>query len=146
MNDDAIAEMLAERRRQSELIIAAYESMRPKDRRGSALAIWRCKQKGCTLLFVWRSPMGTLFYQPRHKSSPGMNLETSTESGRRKNTFDGDNHWKPTAGVLDHLRGWGAQASLTVQCGHIPRQSIYEPDLFEVVDAATPGRPTTVIL
>lgn len=146
MHDDELAAVLADRRRQSDLIGAAYEAMKPKDRRAAALAIWRCEQKGCTLLHVWRSPMGILFYQPRYTSSPGMNAESSTEAGRAKNTFDGDNHWKPTAGVLDHLRDWGKDAGLTVQCAHIPRQTIAEPDLFAVVDAGTPGNPRTVIV
>lgn len=146
MTDDALVAELLKRRRQSETIIAAYEAMKPKDRRAAALAIWRCEQKGCTLLYVWRSPMGTLFYQPRYKSSPGMNAEWSNEAGRARNTFDGDNHWKPTAGVLDQLRPFGDEAGMFVQCGHIPRTKLYVPDLFPVIDAATPGSPRTIIL
>lgn len=145
MNDDALVAELLKLRRQSEMIIAAYEAMKPKERRAAALAIWRCRQRGCTLQFVWRSPLGTLFYKPGYKSSPRMNEEWSNEAGRAKNTFDGRNHWKPQAGSLDALLEH-AEGCVYLECSHIPRISLQVSEMASVIDAATPGSPQVIIV
>jgi len=142
--DQKLIDALQVMREQQQIIITAYESQPSKAKKGAALAEWWCPA-GDRLLFVWKSPMGTLFYQKRYKLSPGMNEKLSNEAGRKKNTFDGVNHWLPRAGNLDHLREWGDQAGLRLTCGH-RMVHVRVPELFDVIDNAVPGRPTKVFV
>lgn len=40
-------------------------------------------------------PGRVLLHQKRHKFSDRINEARSSEAGRRRNTFDGEDHWKP---------------------------------------------------
>ena len=50
------------------LIKAAYESHRARIK-ASLLLEYRCPQRGCLLLHVWRSPAGLMYYRPRPLSA-----------------------------------------------------------------------------
>lgn len=122
-------------------IIAAFESAQGRRAaKAAALAEYRCPS-GCLLLYVWRSPMGVLFYQPPYKLSAARNDAQSSPSGRAKNTRDGERRWNAQAGILDRLRSWESEVGLSLQCDHVQR---HEPvdKLLTVMDAATPGHPT----
>ena len=56
---------------------------------------YRCAKHRCLLLDVVETPLGVVLHQKRFKQSAEVNEGRSNEAGRAKNTFDGDNHWKP---------------------------------------------------
>ena len=143
-----LAELIESRRAFAATIRAMYEGGGPAARkhiRAATVLEYRCRTKGCLLLIAWRSPQGLLFYQPDYKLSPTMNTADSNESGRARNTLDGDRHWMPTAGSLDDFRGWGPTCALHMDCRHV-RRPIPTDDLLAAAEAATPGntRPTLV--
>lgn len=56
---------------------------------------YRCdNERHCLLLDVIETSLGTLLHQNRYKYSEAENEQRSSESGRRKNTYDGENHWQ----------------------------------------------------
>jgi len=81
---------------------------------------FRCAGRRCLLLDAIETPAGIIVHQKRHKVSPPRNEAASNEAGRRANTFDGVNHWRPRtyhlgASALAHD---DPGASLTIQCDH----------------------------
>lgn len=100
------------RRRAAE---AAYGALRGQGKLGSHRVLtYRCARR-CLLLDVLRfpEPVGIIVHQPRYKLSPTRNAESSSESGREKNTEDGDRRWRSRFYGVDEL----LNAALT--CDHL---------------------------
>lgn len=87
------------------------------------LRYWCDRHKRCLLLDAVGLPTGdVILHQKRYKLSDELNLARSSADGRAKNTFDGENHWKPrtyyidtSALDLDDTDG----ATLEIQCDHV---------------------------
>ncbi|WP_404371008.1 hypothetical protein [Kytococcus sedentarius] len=95
---------------------AAYESLK----RLGGLAdhrviVYRCADRGCTLLDVLQlpDPVGRFYYRPVYKLSPERNTGGSTPEGRARNTLDGDRRWKAAA-----MPG-GDPIGYTLNCDHL---------------------------
>jgi hypothetical protein len=102
---------------------------------------YRCAARRCLLLVVWRTPDGFMFYQPSYRLAADVNAQSSTPSGRARNTIDGERAWKPQAGLLDgRYRGLPNGGGLTLQCGHVRRIAPGD-ELLDYAEAATPGAP-----
>lgn len=90
---------------------------------------YRCATPArCLLLDAVETPMGVLLHQRRFKQSPMLNEARSSESGRAKNTSDGNNHWMPrtywlTASALSILTApeviGGETGRQSIQCDHV---------------------------
>lgn len=83
---------------------------------------YRCAAQKCLLLDAVETPQGVLLYQKRYKLSPAINEATSTESGRRANTYDGLNHWRSRAYWLSQAAlAWLDQeiAFQSLDCDHV---------------------------
>lgn len=120
--------------------LATYST--PEGRRAVkavALAEYRCAGHGCLLFHVWRSPAGVMFYRPPYKLSDARNETESSAEGRKANTYDGENHWRPNAGSLEVARGWDGHA-MPLQCDHV-QLNVETARILEDADNATPGRP-----
>lgn len=122
--------------------IRAHDSVDPRRLRTVMLAEYRCPVRGCLLLHAWQSPAGVLFYRPAYKIGREMNLTESSESGRARNTTDGENHWKPQAGLLDTYRdvGWREGVRITLRCDHV-NVAVHPGKIIRDIDAAEqPGK------
>lgn len=73
---------------------------------------YRCSQR-CLLLDVVVTPQGTLLAFPRYKLSPALNAESSSESGRAKNTEDGDRRWRGRAFFAESV------GNCPLNCDHV---------------------------
>lgn len=80
---------------------------------------YRCPRR-CLLADVLNTQQGLIVHQPRYKLSPALNSKTSNESGRRKNTEDGDRRWKARTYPI------GLAANLTLACDHVPAHHVLE--------------------
>lgn len=141
----AVIAGLAEQRRNLQDLLDKYvprfESKYRDFFKGRERAIWRCKQRGCTLLLVWDAPEGTLWLRPAYKLSHGLNIESSSEAGRANNTLDGDRHWKANVAPFDQVRGYDPGGGLSLECRHVHRY-VNRDELVAAVDNSRPGEPT----
>lgn len=82
---------------------------------------YRCAADRCTLLDVVETPLGIVLHQIRFKQSHGVNQVRSSEGGRRKNTYDGDNHWRPrTYWLSESALNWPDDAGgQDLICDHV---------------------------
>lgn len=63
---------------------------------------YRCATPArCLLLDAVETPLGLLLHQRRYKYSEAENEARSSESGRRKNTYDGASHWRERTYYLE---------------------------------------------
>lgn len=145
MSDD-LAALLAELDHEAEVVAAAYESAGRKRIAPVTVATFHCAaRRSCTLLTVWRTPAGLMFYRPRYRNSPALNAAESNAEGREANTEDGERRWRARAGNLDRLRDWGEHAGMELNCDHA-HTFMRMPDLLAVVDRGTPGAPTRCVV
>ena len=82
----------------------------------------------CLLLDVVVLPDDVLLHQKRYKYSDSENAARSSESGRRRNTYDGENHWRARTyfigtSALAHPEDDGLQ-QLGLTCDHILEYSL----------------------
>lgn len=61
---------------------------------------YRCPER-CQLLDAIDISGTVLLHQKRFKQSDAVNRKRSSDAGRAKNTFDGNNHWKPRTYFID---------------------------------------------
>lgn len=136
---DAIARMRAN----ADVIRAAYEALPREMLRDALLVEYRCpNRRGCLLLHAWRGSDGRLLYYVRdYRLSRARNADQTVESARRRNTLDGDRHWKPRAGDLTDLAGWGSSIGLDLQCDHLSPVVVTAADVTADADRATRGNP-----
>lgn len=145
MADDleAFWQMIRQSGERDEAIAAAYLAIPKRRLRQVLLVEYRCYAgAGCLLLHIWQSPQGILFYKQGAKLSSTRNAAMSNESGRRRNTVDGDRDWRGYGGVLDDLRSWADTAvGLPLQCAHV---DTYAPAaaVLRDTDQSRPGNPT----
>jgi len=99
-----------------------------------------CRKRGCVLAVVVRLGDDILIRTRDYKLSPGMNLDKSAESARRKNTLDGDNHWPGHTFDVRAHGGGGASARVDMICRHGLR-TVSAADILEAVDGVQPGHP-----
>ena len=92
------------------------------------LSEYRC-QSGCLLLQLFQTPTGVAFFIPRYKLSRNVNAASSSESGRRVNTEDGENHWKEQIWQLSPAK------NLSLNCDHIKQYILEQPEI------GSPGSP-----
>lgn len=110
--------------------LAYYQALKKARRLKDVLmAEYRCSD-GCLLLHLFQTPAGTAFYAPRYRLSPGVNAESSNESGRAANTEDGERKWKAHANLVS------AAANFPLNCDHVLNHVIDMPALSN-----TPGNP-----
>lgn len=69
-------------------------------RRRFLAATFRCRQRRCVLAFIYNTGDHVIVDQPGYKLSRSENAERSNESGRRKNTYDGERKWKRQTFIL----------------------------------------------
>lgn len=84
---------------------------------------YRCHAERCLLLDALAVGDAVLLHQKRFKNSDEVNQRRSNEAGRARNTFDGDNHWKPRSywigqSALAHPEDRPAPR-LSIQCDHV---------------------------
>lgn len=83
---------------------------------------YRCHARRCLLLDAVETPLGVVCHQIRFKQSDGVNEARSSATGRAKNTFDGNNHWRPRTYYVDvSALAWPQTTGsrLSVQCDHV---------------------------
>lgn len=134
----------AQRRELQDLFDKYVPRFENKDRdffKGRERAIWRCKQRGCTLLLVWDAAEGTLWLRPAYKLSHGLNLESSNAAGREHNTIDGHRHWKANLAPFDQVRGYDPGGGISLECRHVHRY-VDRDEMVSAVDSSRPGEPT----
>jgi hypothetical protein len=83
---------------------------------------YRCTSR-CLLLDAIEAGESVLLHQKRYKNSDEINLRRSNEAGRARNTFDGDNHWKPRSywigqSALAHPEDL-PEPRISLQCDHV---------------------------
>lgn len=138
--DEDLRALLAEVKDRDAFLLDLYESNRAAARRLAVLEI-RCKPPNrCLLLHVWKVGGAVAYYRPPYKLSPKLNQATSSESGRRANTRDGNNHWNAHASLLDD--GW----EMALQCDHYLHGAYPTADLLALADSAAAGKPVRLIL
>lgn len=92
---------------------AVYDALRTTGKVSShRLLTYRCPRR-CLLLDVVNTPDGLILHRPRYKLSPRLNAESSNESGRTKNTEDGDRRWTANTGFVE---SWG---NVPLTCDHL---------------------------
>lgn len=126
-------------REQDEFLQSLYETQRESVRRAAVL-VARCRNRGCLLLEAWKIQGHVAAYKPGFKQSRTLNLERSNESGRQRNTYDGDRHWKPHAFLLDAARDW-PEHRVTLQCDHVELM-IATSALLQMAEQSAAGHPT----
>gem|GEM_PF-3605709 len=100
-----------------------------------ASLVYRCP-RGCALAAVYVTEFGVIIRTQGYKLSATVNEVSSTESGRVKNTTDGDRHWRPQVYFLDQA------ANVGVACDHL-RQRVLTVERIES-DLARRVRNVTV--
>lgn len=103
---------LDERRELAETTYQAFIDSPNRQRSQHAVA-YRCRVRGCLLADVVSTAAGVVIHQPAYKLSAARNAATSSADGRRANTFDGKNHWKPRTFFADMA------GDLRVECDHV---------------------------
>ena len=137
MSDDEMARIWELLGREETLVRHAFEAAGRKRIEAATVATFHCRAKrSCTVLTVWRTPQGLMFYRPRHRTSPAVTAAESSASGRAKNTEDGDGRWRAKTYFLDQA------ANVTLDCDHL-RQRILDVD---TVDADAHARRGLVIV
>jgi hypothetical protein len=123
-------------------IIAAYKALKVTGTLpGVTLHRYQCRQRGCTLVVVFRLPAGVVAYTPPYRLSPGLTQRDTSESGRAKNSVDGANHWPAHGYDLADLAAWDGAAGIPIQCAH-KRENLDPRDMLAAVANVTPGKPT----
>ena len=97
------------------------------------LRYW-CANERCLLLDAIEVADTIVLHQKRYKYSPAENADRSSESGRRANTYDGENHWKEHSyfigtSALAHPEDDGLQY-LGLHCDHIAEYAL-QPSEFD---------------
>ena len=126
-------------------VVARYEVMSRRELSSVLILEYRCP-KGCLLLHVWNSPIGRLWYQPRHKLSKTRAVAETVEEARLKRTEDGLRVWKARGGDFDDFIKFfnfdPTQGGLSMNCDHV-REVVLLCDRLETDAAAgRPGSPT----
>lgn len=105
---------------------AIYEALRSTGRLPRQRALtYRCRNRArCLLLEVIPTPEGLLFHTPEYKLSRKLNEASSSESGRAKNTVDGQRHWR------GHSFFEESAGNCPVNCDHV-RDAIELADVRE---------------
>jgi hypothetical protein len=111
----AIRQQVAEREARIEHATQIYEALKTYGQLHShRLLTYRCQAGRCTLLdVVDGAAPGLILGFPRYKTSPAKTEVSSTQSGRRKNTEDGDRHWKGRGFFGNDFSG-----ALPLNCDH----------------------------
>lgn len=82
---------------------------------------YRCERR-CQLLDAIETPQGIILHQIRFKQSHEVNQQRSNAAGRRANTVDGANHWKPRTYFIE-VSALGIRQDpgprLAIQCEHV---------------------------
>jgi hypothetical protein len=104
---------------------ALYVALRGDTKRlgiARRLTYW-CSTERCMLLDAIEVGETVLIHQKRFKTSPEINDRRSSEAGRARNTFDGENHWKPrTYWIESSALAYPDDRPpmrLSVQCDHV---------------------------
>ncbi|CAN5322976.1 hypothetical protein BH11ACT1_BH11ACT1_18180 [soil metagenome] len=91
---------------------------------------YRCARR-CLLAEVLRTTSGLVIHHDRYKMSPTRNETSSSASGRRVNTEDGDRRWKARTYFITEA------ANLTVSCDHIANRTIEIRDVLAALESGT---------
>lgn len=117
----ALAERFhADKKLRSRFLAATYRCHVPNDR-----------GERCVLAYVYNTPHGIIVHHPAYKISPELNERSSSESGRRVNTLDGDRHWKQRNYFLSQA------ANLTMNCRHVRHEIVEVEHVKEAVRTDT---------
>lgn len=98
--------------------------------------VFRCEKRKCPLLYVYDTVQGLILHQPRYKNSEIVNAESSSESGRRANTIDGDRRWKSQSYFFSQV------SNPVLNCDHIDRTVVTD----EEIEAAVKKKRRTVVV
>lgn len=117
-----------ERKRAGE---AAYKALKTQGKLAShRLIAYRCSRR-CLLIDVvqFPEPVGVIVHQPRYRLSPELNAASSSESGRAKNTEDGDRRWREQFMVPETM------LNVTATCDHLAQIAVSKERMQRDVDA-----------
>lgn len=132
-----LGDMFARLEAESMAAEAEYERLRASKSLASHQAVaYRCAARKCLLLDVVTTPLGVIVHRPAYRLSPSINAAGSNESGRAKNTTDGDRRWKA------HTFPRGQAMDLSLHCDHTPGPILAEQRL----DSDIAARRGVVIL
>lgn len=108
-----LAEMFAAGKDRTALAESVYDALEAPGKLSSHRVLtYRCPRR-CRLLEVIVTPQGLLLAFPRYKMSPTVNAERSSESGRAKNTEDGDRRWRRRAFFAESV------GNCPLNCDHV---------------------------
>ena len=94
------------------------------------LVAYRCAtDHRCLLLDVLRIPGQVIVHAPPYRLSPNLNTKRSSESGRAKNTRDGDRRWK------GHTFDAGSALNFTLNCDHVASVVLEKSEVQSDIDA-----------
>jgi hypothetical protein len=112
--------------------------------KGSMLAYYRCRAKGCLLLAIWQTPKGLEFFAPAARISDrftsagqwhwlGFNREGEKKTGDRAGSLD-----EVSASL--QAGGW-----LWLLCEHV-KESMWVSDIRRDAANRRPGQPAEIFL
>ncbi len=117
-------QLIRDGKSRTEAAEAFYQMLERRGEIRSHLVVtYRCPRR-CLLAQVLRTNQGLIVHRARYKLSPGLNSQASSESGRSKNTEDGDRRWKASTFYLDQA------VNVTLDCDHL-RAAILEVPRIE---------------
>lgn len=91
---------------------------------------YRCgHERRCLLLDVVQTPRGLIFHNPPYKLSPARNDADSSESGRARNTRDGDRHWNAQTYFASEC------LNVSLNCDHVHRVTLDKDEIQSDLDA-----------
>ncbi len=129
---------IGELRARNDVAERVYAALRSTGKLSShRILTYRCERPRCLLLDVVSLPQGVIFHTPVYKLSPSANETTSSESGRTKNTRDGNRRWRERTKFASDC------VNVALQCDHL-RQVVLEKSAIQ--DDLDAGHADMVVL
>lgn len=132
MSEDVLKRLFEAKEGREQQAEAFYAMLTERRQLKSHRAVtYRCERR-CMLADVLVTQAGILVHLPPYRLSPSVNAVSSSESGRRERTIDGDRRWRPRTFMLaDAL-------NITFNCDHV-RSHVLENAVIESDVSATRG-------
>lgn len=99
-----------------------------------------CSKCGKPRATVIRIGGRTIVRTKDYRNSPGLNVQRSVETARKRRTLDGDRHWPGHTYDVDELAEWGPTTGFDVNCRHV-HATIMAAEVLELTKDVTPGHP-----
>jgi hypothetical protein len=131
----------------------AFEALSNSQRRKISLVEYRCRQRHCQLLTVWRHPTGLYLYESRAQSAPlrrnpdePLSAVSVTDQRRRSAVnrtlpIEDARAWRPADPELPDVTA----NTVAVSCDHVIHY-LPRADVLAAAAAARTGSPTLIRL